>query len=533
MTYHSARRMLSACIAAVALVAALAMATAGTAGATSDLTSQCSGANIKGQGSTFQAPAQEVWNPDFNASIDTNVLGCAGNAGQGDGKKPTVTYESTGSHSGSGACLKGFGDGEAPKYEEYPYCGTDEAPSESAEHLMEANKASSDTEVKTIESIPVLQGSVAVLIHLPSGCVASDEAKVGGKIVKEGRLALDDTTVAKIYEGEIRNWKEVEEAQTDDHDKITCKGEGGKTATEEEETPINVVVRDDKSGTTHIFKSFIAQVEPEPHEFEAEEFNEINEEGVEKKNPCGTVIPAGPKPWKAVQEGCENQRWPLKAKVVRPLLKGNPGVVGEVNSKASSIGYADLSVARKEGFFSKKCVSPVKAPECGGENKKGSATKLGEQNHRFWVPIQNSAVAGEEYADPANNQDLEKADASNCANTKYVGKIGEVIPPVNTREPWSTVKAQLVQVKYPICGLTYDLALREYKPYILPHGGSPAEEEKGKEVAQTTRDYLLWELSTKTQGGGYVIKDHDYEKVSGTVLKEAEAGVKEIGWEKP
>jgi hypothetical protein len=60
-----------------------------------------------------------------------------------------------------------------------------------------------------------------------------------------------------------------------------------------------------------------------------------------------------------------------------------------------------------------------------------------------------------------------------------------------------------------------------------------AEEEKGKEVAQTTRDYLLWELSTKTQGGGSLIKDHDYEKVSGTIQKEAEAGVKEIGWEKP
>ena len=74
MTYHSARRMLSACIAAVALVAALAMATAGTASATSDLTSQCSGASIKGQGSTFQAPAQEpVWNVDFNAVTDTST----------------------------------------------------------------------------------------------------------------------------------------------------------------------------------------------------------------------------------------------------------------------------------------------------------------------------------------------------------------------------------------------------------------------------------------------------------------------------
>jgi ABC-type phosphate transport system substrate-binding protein len=533
MTYHSARRMLSACVAAVALVAAVAMATAGMASAatkapTSDLTGQCSGADIKGQGSTFQAPAQEpVWNVDFNASTDTNVLGCAGNAGQGDGKKPTVTYESTGSHSGSGACLKGFGDGEAPKYEEYSYCGTDEAPSVSAEEAMEANKAASDKETKTIESIPVLQGSVAVLIHLPAHCVASDEAKVGGKVVKEGRLALDDATVAKIYEGAIRNWKEVEAAQTDDHDVITCTG-----GASEEETPINVVVRTDKSGTTHIFKSFIAQVAPS-HTVEMEEFNEINEEGTLKKNPCGKVLPAEFKTWEAVQEGCENQRWPLAAKVVRPFTKGNPGVVGEVNAKASSIGYADLAVARKEGFFSDKCVAPAKAPECGGENKKGSSTKVGEQNHKFWAPIQNSSVAGEEYADPANNQDLEKIDASNCADTVYVGKIGEVIPPVNTREPWATVKAQLVQKKYAICGLTYDLALREYKPYILPKGGTPAEEEKGKEVAQTTRDYLLWQLSTKTQGGGYDIKAHDYEKVSGTVLKEAEAGVKEIGWIKP
>lgn len=535
MTYLSARSRLSACfVSVVAVLAFAALALAGTASAatkapTSDLTNQCSGANIKGQGSTFQAPAQEpVWNVDFNASTDTNLLGCAGNTGQGDLKKPTVTYESTGTHSGSGACLKGFGAGATPKYEEYPYCGTDEAPNATSIAQMEANKASSDTETRTIESIPVLQGAVAVLVHLPEGCVAQDEAKVATKLVKEGRIAFDDVTVAKIFEGVIRNWKEVEEAQTDDHVKITCTGGAA-----EEETPINVVVRTDKSGTTHIFKSFLAQVEPEPHTFEAEEFNEISEEGVKVKNPCGTILPAGPKSWQNVQEGCENQRWPLAAKVVRPFLKGNPGVIGAVNSTASSITYADLAVARKEGFFSKKCVAPAKAPNCGGENKKGSEVKLGEQNHRFWAPIQNSSVAGVEYADPASNQDIEKAANSNCAKTTYIGKIGEVIPPVSTREIWSTVKAQLVQVKYPICGLTYDLALREYKPYILPHGGTVAEEELGKEVAQTTRDYLLWELNSKPQGGGNLIKNHDYEKLSGTVLKEAETGVKEIGWEKP
>jgi ABC-type phosphate transport system substrate-binding protein len=291
-----------------------------------------------------------------------------------------------------------------------------------------------------------------------------------------------------------------------------------------------VVVRTDKSGTTHIFKSFIAQVEPEPHEFEAEEFNEIEEEGVKVKNPCKELLKPALKSWKDVQEGCENQRWPLKAHVVRPFTKGNPGVVGEVNAKASSIGYADLAVARKEGFFSKKCVSPTKAPHCGGENKKGSETKLGEQNTRFWAPIQNSEKAGVEYTDPSNNADVEKTANSNCANTKYIGKIGEVIPPVSTRELWSTVKAQLVQVKYPICGLTYALALREYKAYMQPTAG---EEEADKGEAQTARDYLLWALNSKTEGGGNLIKNHDYEKVSGTVQKEAEKGVKEIGWVTP
>ena len=330
MTYHSARRMLSACIAAVALVAALAMATAGTASATSDLTSQCSGANIKGQGSTFQAPAQEpVWNVDFNASTDTNVLGCAGNTGQGDLKKPTVTYESTGSHSGSGACLKGFGDGEAPKYEEYPYCGTDEAPSASAEALMEANKASSDKETKTIESIPVLQGSVAVLIHLPAGCVASDEAKVGGKMVKQGRLALDDATVAKIYEGEIRNWKEVE----DSSDRRPRRDHVHRRRHRRGNPDQRGRPRSTNQARRTSSSRFWRRSAPS-HKFETEEFNEISEEGVLKKNPCGVVLPPEMKTWENVQEGCENQRWPLAAKVVRPFLKGNPGVVGEVNAKA-------------------------------------------------------------------------------------------------------------------------------------------------------------------------------------------------------
>ena len=516
MTYLSARRMLSACVVSAAAVAALAAP--GTASATSDLTHQCAGSNIKGLGSTFQAPAQQtVWNVDFNAATDTNVLGCAGNPGQGDLKTPTATYESTGSHAGSGACLKAFGDGEAPKYSEYGYCGTDEAPNEGAKALMEANKEASDKEAKTIETIPVLQGSVAVLIHLPAGCLAKSEIASGAKKVKLGRLALDNSTVERIFRGTIRTWKEAIENQAGDaKDQLTCKG-----GTAEEETPINVVVRTDKSGTTHIFKSYLAQVNAS-EEFEAEPFNEISEEGTLHK-PCSTALPEELKTWKKIQEGCENQRWPTKAAVVRPFTKGNPGVIKEVATLASSITYADLAAARKEGFFSKKGE--------GGENTKGTETKVGEQHTRFWAEIQDSATPGATYADPASNGDVEKIANSNCAGTVYAGEPGEKIPPKTTRETWFSVKAELVQKKYNICGLTYDLALREYKAYLQPK--TPEEEEASKNEAQTVRDYLLWELNPKAQGGGADMTNHDYEKVTGTVLKEAEVGVKEIGWAVP
>lgn len=543
MSYLSARRMLSACVVSAAAVAALT--TAGTASATTpttDLTHQCAGSAIKGLGSTFQAPAQEVWNPDFNLSGNTNELACSG--GQGSGGKPTVTYESTGTNSGSGACLKDFGDGGTAKYgtgatEKYSYCGTDEAPSAEALGKMEEGKAARGTE--SIESIPAVQGAVAVIVHLPAGCKAEDDVAKGAKTYKQSRLALDDSTVLGIYRGEIKNWKQVLANQgSSGSDTLSCTG--GVT---EEETPIKVVVRTDKSGTTHIFKSYLAQVEEAVSlsEWGAEEFNKIEEEGTPVENACGSTLAAGQlKTFKDVQEGCENQRWPEAADVVRPVgpggkkgYKGNPGVVYEVAENPSSIGYADLSVARDEKYFSAKCSVVANEGKCGGENKKGSETKApGEYNTRFWSEVQDNEP-GETplYAEPATNGDIEKAASSNCSGTDYIGKVGEPIPPKTTRLPWNTVKAALTEKKYAICGLTYDLALREYKPFLEFKKGSPLttpESEEGEKQAQTTRDYLLWELSSKPDGGGKYIKNHDYAPLSGKVLKEAVLGAEEIGW---
>jgi hypothetical protein len=228
-----------------------------------------------------------------------------------------------------------------------------------------------------------------------------------------------------------------------------------------------------------------------------------------------------------MQEGCENQRWPTAANITRPTEAGNPGVINYVNTHASTVTYADLAVARKEGggHFSKKLE--------GGENKKGTETKVGEQNHKFWAEIQNSKEPGVTYADPGSAGDLEKPASSNCNGTVYAANPGEEVPPSSTRKTWALVKAELVQKKYSLCGLTYDLALREYKPFLFPAGGeSAAEDEAAKAEATTVENYLLWSVATNLHGGGSEIKNHDYEKLSSTILKRAETGIKEIGFAK-
>jgi ABC-type phosphate transport system substrate-binding protein len=499
MTSLSARRV-AACIAwAAAVVACVLPATASAKKSpTTDRGEQCSGADIVGRGSTFQNPAQLAWQPGFNKN--TSSVGCSGS--QGSHGKPTAEYRNKESFDrGSGSCLKAFGAEKEPPNREYSFCGTDEAPNATQKEEIEEHKTGGEQE--SLETIPVLQGSVAVVVHLPEGCKASSEANVNGKSAKLGRLVLDDATVEGIYAGTINTWKEVLKAQNGDgKDALSCANP------EELEHTIARVVRTDHSGTTHIFKAFLAQVDTGKIEMEPyEESYDGSSTGCHKK------FPEEEKTWAEVSEACPNQRWPEAAHVVRNTETGNPGVVNLVNSTASSIGYADLAVAREYKFFSSKSVH-------GGENRKG------EQNTRFWVPIQNSKKAGDSYADPASNKDIEKTANSNCKNTEYIESGEKPFPPESTRALWNEAKAALVEQHYPICGLTYDLVFREYKPYLIED--KAISEAEGKARATTVENYLMYEISSK--GGGKEIKSRDYEKLPKAVIKEAEAGIEEIGY---
>jgi ABC-type phosphate transport system substrate-binding protein len=522
MMSFSGRRVILAClVVAAALVAVIAPGAASAATQTSDLDAHCEGANIKGHGSTFQAPILVKWTEHFNHN--KNAEGCAGEKAQGKGK-PTVEYLHTGTNAGSGACLHGDGaeTTNPVEYKEFQFCGTDEAPNETQKaEIEEEHKAESGFESESLEEIPVAQGAVTIIVHLPNTCKASSEITSKGAKKKLGRLVLDQKTIQGVYDGAIKNWNELLANQEKEgsgtnkgagKDKIEC------TEPKELEKTIVPVVRLDHSGTTHIFKEFLGLVNKEPIEME-EYATEIGG----KKTGCKPEGVKGPekKTWAQVAEACENQRWPLAAHVERGLESGNQGVLKSVNKEPSRIGYADLAVAREEGFFSKKSLE-------GGE-----ATE-GEQNPKFWAEVQDTKnPESKGFFEPSTDGDTEAFAESECKATKFTEEAGKKFPPASTRKPWNEAKAELVEKEYSICGLTYDLANRQYGYFPgFGFGGTTAEEETGKGEATTVHDFLLWALSTKSGGGQTEIKGSDYQKLPEAVREEAEDGVEEIGYRK-
>ena len=414
MTSFSLRRLILACT--VSAAAVVAVAAPGTASAASDLGEQCSGASIKGDGSSFQAPILKKWSTEFSES--NNPLGCDG--GQGSKGTPKVEYLQGSAEKGSGACLHGWGaeSTEEVKYGTFGFCGTDEAPNPTQKKEIESH-ATAGVKEKSLEEIPVLQGAVAVIVHLPKSCLATSEVEKGGVKSKLGRLVLDDTSIEGVYAGTIKTWKQLLENQAAEdgagNDKLTCK------EASREEQRIVPVVRLDHSGTTHIFKAFLLQVNATPIEME-----EYPEEIGGKKTGCGAAKGEEAEKWSEVAEACQNQRWPKAAEIERGTESGNPGVVKRVNEVESSIGYADLAVTRELHDFSAKC--SVHPGECGGENTGG------QQNTKFWVEVQDSeAPEAAGFSDPATNGDIEAPQNSRCNGTVYTNESGKKFPPANTR----------------------------------------------------------------------------------------------------
>jgi ABC-type phosphate transport system substrate-binding protein len=453
MRHLSARRLASACILPAAAVAALVAPGAASA----SLGTQCSGSPIGGQGSSLQKLAQEVWVPGFTTSADKYA--CNGTQGS-KGSPKLFAYNP----SGSGAGLKSWGVGKAEhKYEATNgYVGTDEPPNPTEKEEIEDNQSIEPHLTKTLQTVPVIQAAVSIIVHLPTGCTATSTSN-------KGRLVLDNTTLEGIYRGTIKTWGALKEGG----DKLTpstCESDA-----------ITPVVRFDGSGTTHIFKKYLGLIYAGTFETEKSES----------------------KTWEAISEGPENTTWPKAAGVIRPAEKGGSKLAALVAATPGTIGYVNVAEARANPAF-------IPAPVGTG----------GPKTATFWAPLQDNGVVseGEKYADPANNKDVDALDESNCSKEEYTN--GEVaFPPANVEESWFEVTTRTTEPKYTLCGLSYDLALTKYSQYPLT----------SKEEATTAENFLSFVLDTSSAGGGqFLIKKHDYEPLVGTVLKEAQSGVRGV-----
>ncbi len=440
MTFMTARRAISTGIVAAASVAAFVAPSAASAA----LPGHCLGTSTEGAGSSLQAEAQAIWDPGFS----TSKAGCIGG--------PTVKYHSI----GSGAGYKEWN--EKHNYGTIGFVGTDNtvnlAEKESVEKEVEAGKSSE------LLTIPVLQGSVAIVVNLPENCTATSK-------VASGRLGLNQSTLEGIYKGSINNWTQLNEVEGASN---TLTGTGCNTA-------IIPVVRKDSSGTTHIFKKFLNLSDSSPL---------ASEDGKEHT-------------WSELGEGSLSKTWPTGAKVVHAAEETGPGLLKEVAAKPGSIGYANLADARNTA--------------------NGGFT--GQSASRFWVVLESSkkekatskgVKISRKYVDPSKNKDAEAASEANCKDTEFSNGGGS-FPPPTVDSPWNEVTAKAESKTYALCGLTYDLVLTNYEAYA---GGTANE-------AQTVIDFENYVLSS-TGGAKAVAKTHDYAPLPKLLAPEALKGIEKI-----
>ena len=187
-------------LAGLVLVGALSLTACGSDnnsdGDTSASKINCASGDIKGAGSTFQKNIVSEWIKDY---LDA----C---------KDARVDYQGI----GSGAGIKQFGEGTID------FAGSDSTMKDEEQAAADAKCGS-----KAVH-LPVTAGGIAVAYNLPG--------------VKD--LQLSPTTIAAIFQGKLTKWDDAA---------IKADNSGASLPS----TAITAVHRDDSSGTTKVFSSFL------------------------------------------------------------------------------------------------------------------------------------------------------------------------------------------------------------------------------------------------------------------------------------
>jgi ABC-type phosphate transport system substrate-binding protein len=460
-------RFIPACIISAATVAA--MVSPGAANAT--LGTQCSGADIQGQGAAVEKVAQGVWTTDFNTSAAKKA--CAG--GQGDKLKPTVIYHST----SSGAGLRAWGaetkvESELNFTASNAFVASAEAPNLAQQSAI-LKEESTDTE-GTLLTVPVTQFSLTVYVALPEGCTATSTPA-------PGRLVLSDKVLQEIYNGTIKTWGGI----TGGGDSVIGTGCASD--------PIIPVVRGEKAGTTNVLKKYLGLI-----------------------NTSTLETPSGSESWDALSEGKLNTVWPTALTgLVKTTIEGDEAEADKVASIPVStptdgaIGFSNLAELRTTNLFS------------GAGNGAGTS--------KFWVEIENGAKGtGKKekvtYSDPATNGDVAAAGSANCAKTAYTNGANPFPPPslsglwneVTTSVP--TSPSPLKEKDYSLCNFAYVLAFTQYS--LLEGKGATLQE------ATAVNNYLSFVAEKK--GGQAELAGNDYDALPKAVASKVATGVATIGF---
>lgn len=271
---------------------------------------------------------EEVLTSAFNNPMYHGPYACSGT--QGAKLEPKVGYAA----SSSEAALRSWGvEGHTADFgASNAFVATDIPPN--AAQREEIVSHSSDPHWGSLQTIPIIQLPVAVIVNLPLHCKSNNTAHTGF-------LVLTNKTLERIWDGQIKKWNE-----------ITNSGEVIENMNVAEpcdsNTPITRVVSRDDTGAYWDLKKYLYLIDKE-------------------KNIVGS------KGWRELAEGPEVE-WP--GTTTQPAVEGEEAVVKLVASTPGTIGVA-FYTPQVEYFFT------------------GQPEKLGgEERERSIAMLQNNGLVG-------------------------------------------------------------------------------------------------------------------------------------------
>jgi ABC-type phosphate transport system substrate-binding protein len=283
------------------------------------------------------------------------------------------------------------------------------------------------------------KGADVVVIPVAQAAIAIPANPPAGCVVDD----ITNMDLERVFRGVLTQWSQL----------ATAAGSCG--------SPITRVVRQDGGGITDQLKSYFFRINPTPLLCTAGNGLTGGEATWQELAPVEN--PASGAPNTTWAESCGHTQL---STLVKPINPGNERVVETVAATAGSIGYAALNEAKQVS---------------------GGFTILDVQNNG-WKP------AGEAtFADPASGGQ------ANCAAAKYAVPVeGQQGSGGGVDVDWSHVsgsKPGIGGTDYPLCMLTYDLALRGY-------GLAGYSYKRFKTTRDFLRDYVVLGGQTALVGSG-------------------------------